>query len=327
MKQHITYFDFLRGVAILMVVAIHTPYVLGDFTTIDGIARILFRQTLNCAVPIFLALSGFFLGRKTFDSRNSVLSFWKKQIPKVYIPCIVWSLPLLVFSILGGASVWKQVVYLIVCGFSIYYFISLIIQYYLLLPFLQRHLKRNLIISIFSSVVSISIITFLLSVKGVSLPLILYAGPFVVWFVFYMLGVYYSRKPRNYSLKVCIAIVLVGLLLEFIETYFLNTQYSGGLGIKLSAFIYSFGIVLLILHPKVEASFKENTLINFIIYVGKISFGIYLIHGYMMIVVDKLITTDIWFFRWIMVSLASVVVIAIVRKILPQNVCKYIGFS
>lgn len=104
MKQHITYFDFLRGVAILMVVAIHTPYVLGDFTTIDGIARILFRQTLNCAVPIFLALSGFFLGRKTFDSRNSVLSFWKKQIPKVYIPCIVWSLPLLVFSILGGGK-------------------------------------------------------------------------------------------------------------------------------------------------------------------------------------------------------------------------------
>ena len=217
--------------------------------------------------------------------------------------------------------------YLIVCGFSIYYFIALIIQYYLLLPFLQRHLKRNLIISIFSSVVSISIITFLLSVKGMSLPLILYAGCFFVWIVFYMLGVYYSRKPRNYSLKISIAIVLVGSLLEFIETYFLNTQYSGGVGIKLSAFIYSFGIVLFILHPKVEASYKENTLTHLIVYVGKISFGIYLIHCYMISVVDKLTTIDIWFFRWIMVSLASVVVIAIVRKILPQNVCKYIGFS
>lgn len=226
-----------------------------------------------------------------------------------------------------GVSVWKQVVYLIVCGFSVYYFIALIIQYYLLLPFLQRHLKRNLIISIFSSVVSISIITFLLSVKGVSLPLILYAGPFVVWFAFYMLGVFYSRKPRNYSLKISIAIVLVGLLLEFIETYFLNTQYSGGVGIKLSAFIYSFGIVLFILHPKVEAFYKENTLTHLIVYVGKISFGIYLIHCYMIPVVDKLTTIDIWFLRWIMVSLVSVIVIAIVRKILPQNICKYIGFS
>ena len=101
MKQHITYFDFLRGIAILMVVAIHT-YIAGDFMSVDGTARIIFRQFLNCAVPIFLALSGFFLGRKIFDNQNSVQSFWKKQIPKVYIPCIVWSLPLLVFSILGG---------------------------------------------------------------------------------------------------------------------------------------------------------------------------------------------------------------------------------
>ena len=103
MKQHITYFDFLRGIAILMVVAIHT-YIAGDFITVDGTARIIFRQLLNCAVPIFLALLGFFLGRKNFDNRNSVQSFWKKQIPKVYIPCIVWSLPLLVFSVLGGGK-------------------------------------------------------------------------------------------------------------------------------------------------------------------------------------------------------------------------------
>jgi peptidoglycan/LPS O-acetylase OafA/YrhL len=142
-----------------------------------------------------------------------------------------------------------------------------------------------------------------------------------------MLGVFYSRTPRNYSLKISIAIVLVGFLLEFIETYFLNTQYSGGVGIKLSAFIYSFGIVLFILHPKVEASYKENTLSSLIVYVGKISFGIYLIHCYMITVVDKLTTIDIWFLRWIIVSLITIIVIAIVRKFFPRNICKYIGFS
>ena len=103
MKSHIAYFDFVRGIAILMVVAIHT-YVAGNFTTMDGTASIILRQTLNCAVPIFLGLSGFFLGRKKFENRQSVFEFWKRQIPKVYIPCIVWSLPLLVFSILGGGG-------------------------------------------------------------------------------------------------------------------------------------------------------------------------------------------------------------------------------
>ena len=76
MKQHISYFDFLRGIAILMVVAIHT-YIAGDFITADGTVRIIFRQLLNCAVPIFLAISGFFLGRKTFDNRTRVLSVFR----------------------------------------------------------------------------------------------------------------------------------------------------------------------------------------------------------------------------------------------------------
>ena len=154
MKQHITYFDFLRGVAILMVLGIHT-YVDGDFTSLDGTLKILFRQILNCAVPVFLALSAFFLGRKTFENRDSVLFFWKKQIPKVYIPCMVWSLPLLVILILEGGNILELICKMIVCGLSVYYFIALIIQYYLLLPFLQKHLKRNLIVAIISSVIAV----------------------------------------------------------------------------------------------------------------------------------------------------------------------------
>ena len=321
MKKHISYFDFLRGVAIFMVVAIHT-YIAGDFTSVDGCIRIVFRQLLNCAVPIFLALSGFFLGRKTFQNRDSVLSFWKKQIPKVYIPCIVWSFPLLLFSILGGNSVWIQLGYMIICGFSIYYFIALVIQYYILLPFLQKHLKRNLIISMISSAVTISIITFFFQVKEMSLPLIFYAGSFLVWFAFYMLGVYYSCIPRNYSLKTSITIVLLGLLLELIEYTIL-----GGVGIKLSAFIYSFGIVLFILHPRVEASYKENTYTKIIVYVGKISFAIYLIHCYIISILRKLFVFDSWFLSWLLVSLITIFIIAIVRGTLPQKVNKYIGFS
>lgn len=325
MSQHISYFDFIRGIAILMVVAIHT-YIAGDFITVDGTARMIFRQLLNCSVPIFLALSGFFLGKKNFDTR-SVQSFWKKQIPKVYIPCIVWSLPLFVFSILGGASVWKQVVYLIVCGFSIYYFIALIIQYYLLLPILQKALKRNLIISIFSSVVSISIITILLSVKGMSLPLILYAGCFFVWIVFYMLGVYYSQNERNYSLKLTLLVVIVGFILSCIEAYYLHTHFGKGNGIKLSAFIYSYGIVLLFLHPRIETLYRENVLTSFIAYIGKISFGIYLIHCYIISIVSKFFISDSWFLNWIVVSALTILTIAIVRRFLPQKINKYIGFS
>lgn len=214
-----------------------------------------------------------------------------------------------------------------ICGFSIYYFIALIIQYYLLLPLLQRHLRRNLIISIILSAISVCIVTYTNSVKAMSLPLIFYAGPFVVWFVFYMLGVYYSRIERTYSLKCSIFIVLLGFLLECIETYLLNTRYTGGVGIKLSSFIYSYGIVLIALHPQSESLYRKNILTTLIAYIGKISFSIYLIHCYFIAMVDRVYYSTSWLLRWALVSLITVVFIVFARKILPQKITRYIGFS
>ena len=311
-----------------MVIAIHT-YVTGNFTSVEGVISIVFRQTLNCAVPIFLALSGFFLGCKTLDDKQSTLAFWKKQIPKVYIPCMVWSIPLLALDFYSGRVniIWKQVVYMAACGFSIYYFIALIIQYYLLLPFLQKHLKRNLILAIVVSSVSICIVTYLNSMLVISLPLILYAGPFVVWFVFYMQGVYYSRIERSYHLKYSIIIVLLGFLLQCVETYYLNTRYTGGVGIKLSAFVYSYGMVLFIFHPRIVSLYHKNSLTSVVAYIGKISFGIYLIHCYFITVVDRCFFSTSWLLRWLLVSFVTIIFIAIVRKNFPQKITKIIGFS
>jgi peptidoglycan/LPS O-acetylase OafA/YrhL len=326
-KQHVPYFDFIRGIAILMVVAIHT-YANGNFENTDGIAKILFRQLLNCAVPIFLALSGFFLGRKTFDNKYGIISFWKKQIPKVYIPCIIWSLPWSILVISSGVSIEMQLIKIFLCAVSIYYFIALIIQYYLLLPFLQKHPKRNLVISIIISTISILIITYLNYIKGLSIPLIIYAGPFVVWFVFYMLGVYYSQKNKNYSLKLSIAIILIGFFLECLETYYLNTYFTNGIGIKLSAFIYSYGTILLILHPRIQASYRQNTFNSIIVYIGKISFGIYLTHCYVIFFIGLIkLTTTSWFFNWLIVSLITIGLISIARTIFPKKINKYIGLS
>ena len=85
MTKHITYFDFLRGIAILMVVGIHT-FPGASWDNPNDVLPIAIRQILNCAVPIFLALSAYFIANKKFDTSKDVFPFWKKQIPKVYIP-------------------------------------------------------------------------------------------------------------------------------------------------------------------------------------------------------------------------------------------------
>ena len=84
------YYDFWRGIAIMMVVGIHT-FAIPSFDTNVGIYSAFVRQILNCAVPIFLAISGLFLGKKELNTKPQILHFQKKQIPKVYIPMLLWS--------------------------------------------------------------------------------------------------------------------------------------------------------------------------------------------------------------------------------------------
>lgn len=141
MRQRITYFDFLRGAAILMVVAIHT-YPNDGFATPLATTQMLGRQLIGCAVPVFLAISGFFLAHKALDTREERFAFWRRQIPKIYIPCLVWSIPFFALSLAGMESfslggVALRTVYTLLGGCSIYYFIALIIQCYLLLPWLR----------------------------------------------------------------------------------------------------------------------------------------------------------------------------------------------
>lgn len=324
-KQHISYFDFLRGIAILMVIGIHT-YVAGDLTSVDGTIRIVLRQFLNCAVPIFLALSAFFLGKKKLDTRTSIVAFWKKQIPKVYIPCLIWSIPLFLLSVIGGKDIVYGLVMLLICGYSIYYFIALIIQYYLLLPLLQKYPRTMLISSVIISTISIVVVTYLSSVKGLQLPLILYAGPFVTWFVFYMLGVYYSKHDRDYSMKGVLCLVFIGFILECVETYYLNINYGGGAGIKLSSFIYSYGIILLVLCPKAQALYKDNHFTSSIAYIGKISFGLYLIHCYVITVLKAISPISSWFISFGVVTFLTILLVMLFRKIFPLYINKYIGF-
>ena len=83
------YFDYLRAMAIIMVVAIHCY----DAQTESFLVQLI-RNFLNCAVPLFLAVSAFFLSRKDLKSWRPYKNFLQVQIPKVYIPMVIWSLPI-----------------------------------------------------------------------------------------------------------------------------------------------------------------------------------------------------------------------------------------
>ena len=87
-----SYFDILRGIAILLVIAIHT-YPGGDFETAEGFVNICLRECCNVAVPLFLAISGYFIGKKDLSTDSkSVFSLYFMVYTNISLWNICWTL-------------------------------------------------------------------------------------------------------------------------------------------------------------------------------------------------------------------------------------------
>ena len=322
MKRN-TYFDFLRGLAIMMVVGIHT-YTLGKGSTVV-------RQLLNTAVPLFIAISGYCLSQKRMENKDDYLFFLKKKFSKVYLPVLVWSLPLYAIALYSGSSIIKQTILLLSCGLSIYYFVAFIMQCYVVLPVINNYISGNkrrvVIVSCLISFAWIAGVMYMNTIQGKGIPLILYAGPLPCWLMFFVLGVMIGHKPeRNYSIILPMVIAILGFILSVIETDYLLDHYGKGVGIKPSSFIYSAGMIFLMFSNKVENLIRRTGAIyRFIIWIGSLSFGIYLVHCYFISFFVKRLPIDSWLLQWSLALFLTVVFILILRKLLPTKYHKYLG--
>lgn len=322
MKRN-TYFDFLRGLAIMMVVGIHT-YTLGKDSTVV-------RQLLNTAVPLFIAISGYCLSQKRMENKDDYLFFLKKKFSKVYLPVLVWSLPLYAIALYSGSSIINQTILLLSCGLSIYYFVAFIMQCYVVLPVINNYISGNkrrvVIVSCLISFAWIAGVMYMNTIQGKGIPLILYAGPLPCWLMFFVLGVMIGHKPeRNYSIILPMVIAVLGFILSVIETDYLLDHYGKGVGIKPSSFIYSAGMIFLMFSNKVENLIRRTGAIyRFIIWIGSLSFGIYLVHCYFISFFVKRLPIDSWLLQWSLALFLTVVFILILRKLLPTKYHKYLG--
>ena len=165
------------------------------------------------------------------------------------------------------------------------------------------------------------------TIQGKGIPLILYAGPLPCWLMFFVLGVMIGHKPeRNYSIIFPIIITILGFILSVIESDYLFDHYGKGVGIKPSSFIYSAGMIFLMFSNKVENLIRRTGAIyRFIIWIGSLSFGIYLIHCYFISFCVSRLPIDSWLLQWFIALFLTVVFILILRKFLPTKYHKYLG--
>lgn len=327
MQQRDTYFDFLRGIAIIMVIGIHT------YT--DGLMyfNLFLRQFLNCAVPIFLAISGYFIGHKSFAEQGSYGKFLKKQVPRVYIPMILWSIPWMLLAIRGGESPIVSVVRTFVGDMSIFYFIILIIQYYALTPLIQRVNRKfgggNYAVII--TIIGISLFDYAMRIEKINLSLVESAGVFPVWMIFYVMGVlkaqgielpFQNKRPLRYA--------ILAIIFCCVHIYLLY-RIGGTVtpGIKFSAHIYSYFIIMWLFTDKARMFYNKiqnKTLGRFMVYIGRVSFFMYLTHCLVLFTFSHLHIPNFWSLRWILCIVLSMFMAYVFDKKCPARMKRYVGF-
>lgn len=322
MKQRNEYFDFLRGIAIIFVVGIHTLHFNENDSPIEIDIKNIVYQSLLCAVPIFLAISSFFLSKINFSKNGSKLHFWRKQIPKIYIPCLIWSLPMLLKGYFyNNYPLINCLAFYFMCGLGVFYFISVIIQLYLLLPYIKTFCNiSGVLFFSFISMISVFIIN-VIPFNNVMLSL----GVSTLWIGFFALGIYLSKNSsREYNLSFAILLLLCGFFINRVEVCWWESTIGRYQDYRLGSFLYSFGAILLLFSKKVENIYHKNKSIAkyCLVYVGKISFGIYLIH-YLLI---PFLQFRGWGANWIMTLLTSILIIVIAKSLFPSFAKKYLGF-
>lgn len=151
-KNRIEEIDYLRGFAILAVIAIHTS---ANFTKIQNINLLLIINVIidvfsHFAVPLFVFISGFVLSLN-YNGLFSKKIYYKKRAESIFPQYIIFSILYImlsiVYSVANGEftppSIIKIIFYLLTASAShhLWYF-AIIIQLYILYPYIQNIYKK-----------------------------------------------------------------------------------------------------------------------------------------------------------------------------------------
>ena len=143
-KSRLIQFDLLRILAIFFMMLLHIAGSNWDWTAVDSFEWNTFNvydSIARCCVPIFVMISGmFFLGD---DRSESIGYIYKKRIPRLVIAYLFWSTlySLYVNLILqndSGVELKKQIVIDILNGHYHLWFVPMMIGLYMVVPFLKK---------------------------------------------------------------------------------------------------------------------------------------------------------------------------------------------
>ena len=313
-----------RALSIIAVVMIHT--------TPSGEWQVFCRPFINFSVATFLFLSGYL----TKIENDNWYAFCKKRIIRVIIPYIIWTTVYTLPQILSGGSILLLVKNLITAkSAAIMYYILVYIQFVLLTPLLGNLAKSKYrCLGWFVAPIATLFFKYYGLLTGYEYNeyiSLFWSNACLGWFTYYYLGLLLGNKiiKPNYSLKILVWLYLVSILLQMLEGFgwFLLGNGNCGTQIKFTSFITSIIFLLIVYNilnkPNIDIKSK------FLRSLGDYSFGIYLCHIMIMMILGYMHYNAI-----IPYPLTSVIVILISwffcyigNRVLGNRISGWIGFK
>jgi probable poly-beta-1,6-N-acetyl-D-glucosamine export protein len=245
--------DFLRVIASLLVVVTHCVHVwvihfyhTRSFASLGFFAMIL-DQSIRFTVPTFFFLSGFGLTSQLLKNPPRLSDYYRQRLPKILIPFLIWSaisslrhveyfreLP---WRAAPETAVWSFFKFVFINGLDYqYYFLIILFQFYLVLPFIYRWMRRGWAVGVvflmqFAFMTPSDVI---LGRFGWSLP-VLNSSVLILYGFYCCLGIYAAWHPdfmagllKRLSGSQALMIWLASLFLLVLEFWF-NIQHGKSL--------------------------------------------------------------------------------------------------
>lgn len=306
----------LKAFAIIAVVACHCTHTIENPSKINVFATYFFDTWKGMGVPIFYLCAGFF-----FKANENIVIFIKNKAVSVALPWISTGTAVWLYIVLrkGGISVYNWADYLFLRGSYLYFLTNLII-FYLVMYLAQKHKYIYYFICMYTVLSCIGLNLVGGDIKSVlMMPYTLLEVPFIYWFYFCLgtvirqFGLF--KFVENIKLSL---LILVFILLAAID------KMTIGIGMFTFVIDLTKSFCLLIGLYNLRDLLTKLRIKDLLIYVGKVSFSIYLLHmPFAGIIANILNKSEVFalltFVRPIIVIAITIFIIEVYKKTVRNN--------
>lgn len=308
MNQQSQIFDIhiLRAIGCLMVVLVHVSalYYVQSGSWEDVILFI--NQSSRFGTPIFAVVSGFLLFLQVKKRGFAFKKFVSSRVNKIVLPFLFWTAFYLfyIWLVFGAAPLTngvKKLAFDVAFGetYSHLYFISIVLQFYLIFPLLQFIKSKGAWIAllVISAMIHIYSMKFMMAEQfGGLLGMIADQRSFLPkWIFFFIFGgflAYNWGAAKEWAYKLRVPLFLAVLLIFYFAA--VEYEWGGYIGSNRVTNIVNMPIIILFVMAISEKVARNPVLYSVTTRLGAMSMGIYLIHPFVINMLQQNLPAEVW---------------------------------